>query len=97
MEQAGFNCFAYFCVKKWCRELKTFKPIYCFDVRSAWVPNCAIADILIIKINRNMLMKDTHVFVDRLVKEYNEYFPEPDSDMVLMMLVHPLMVWGGYW
>jgi hypothetical protein len=41
-------------------------------------------------------MDETKVLIDRLVQEFNKYFPTPDSDQLLMMMCHPVMVRLGF-
>ena len=95
-ETAGYNCFAYYCVCYCRKQLTTFKSLEIMDVRMSWAPNTRVEDIPKISADRDTLSIDTLEFVNRLIKEYTTYFPYPDSDMVLMMAVHPIMQWNGY-
>ena len=95
VDRVGDNCFSYYCVKQCCHELTSFSELSCCDVRQQWTANCLPSDIPQIKTRRDRLLKDTLNFIDRLVAEYNNYFPKPDSDMELMMWVHPIMQWNG--
>lgn len=45
---------------------------------------------------KNELMEETQFLIERLVNEFNKYFPHPDSDQLLMMMFHPIMVHSGF-
>jgi hypothetical protein len=43
------------------------------------------------------LQADTLTLIKRFEVEFQRYFPHPDSDQVMMMVFHPIMIWRGFW
>ena len=42
------------------------------------------------------LAEETRTFIKRLIQEFSQYFPRPDGDQVIAMMVHPFMHWNGF-
>ena len=48
------------------------------------------------KVTRKDLLPSTITFITRLLDEFLRYFPDPDTDMLIAMNLHPLMHWQGF-
>lgn len=66
------------------------------DVGSTWKPDTPLPQLPRAKLKRSMLHPTTQTFIDRLLTEFKTYFPKPDSDQLVAMKLHPLMVWAGF-
>jgi hypothetical protein len=42
------------------------------------------------------LQEDTRTLIKRFEVEFQRYFPHPDSDQLMMMVFHPIMIWRGF-
>ena len=89
------NVFLYFFVARTRAAISRIKELRVYSLDESWTPKTTIEDIPKVKINKEDLMEETKTLIDRLVREFNRYFPQPDSDQLLMMVMHPIMVWSG--
>ena len=60
-----------------------------------WTPTTDINAIPVMTIQSPQLRPETRMLINRFLKEFDHYFGEPDSDQIKMMMLHPVMVWGG--
>ncbi len=91
------NCFSYFNVAKTRDSLVmiTEMGLNVLDVSATWAPTLEPSLIPTVTKGYHQLELATQTLIGRLVKEYDTYFPFPDSDQIQMMLLHPVMVWKG--
>ena len=89
-------CFSYFKVAKTRAVIERITNLSVFDFDASWTPKTKVEDIKKKIININDCMKDTKTLIKRLLVEFNKYFPNPDSDQLLMMIFHPIMVRHGF-
>jgi hypothetical protein len=97
IDSVDANCFSYFNVAK-TRDsvLKiTQMGMNVVDVNSGWAPTIEPSAIPTVHKEYFELEIETQNLIDRFVKEYDNYFPFPDSDQIQMMLLHPVMAWKG--
>jgi hypothetical protein len=90
------NVFAYFNVARTRAGISRIRELRVFNLAESWTPKTEIQHIQKVTIKKEDLMEDTQTLIQRLVKEYDYYFPAPDSDQLLMMAFHPVMVWSGF-
>ncbi len=95
-DDVNTNVFSYYNVAMTRAAIKRIKELMVMNLDKTWKPKWTEKNIPKIKITKEELMDDTKVLINRLVKELNFYFPNPDSDQILMMVFHPIMVWGGF-
>jgi hypothetical protein len=95
-EASGYNCFSYYSVLHCRSNLKCMRQLQCYDIRRSWPPNIPLKEIAVIGFEKQHLMKETQLFIDRLDNEYQRYFPGPDEDQKVMMVFHPYIVWNGF-
>lgn len=90
VDYAGFNCWAYYCMAHCKSTLKYMNYLRVIDFLShSWSHKMLAKDIPrvnLMKVNWNV---HAAKFVERLIVEYEHYFPGPDDDMILMMYLHP--------
>ena len=90
------NIFSYFYVAKTRAIIKRIKELRVFDLDKSWSPKTKVEEIEKAQIKKEDLMEETKVLIDRLGTEFDRYFPRPDSDQLLMMMFHPIMVRLGF-
>ena len=71
-------------------------PLKCVDVSVVYPSGMQRADLPVKEIEKGKQMKETREFVERLLRNMERYFPEPDSDMLIAMNLHPLFHWGQF-
>jgi hypothetical protein len=59
------------------------------DLKKRWPPSTHIDKIPQITRDREELCANTIRFIDRIDKEFQHYFPQPDMDMRLALYFHP--------
>ncbi len=92
------NCFAYYHVAKVRHTLITAKEFKILNFQESWTPTTDISSsTILIDIKRENMLQTTQTLIARLVNEYNLYFKALDSDQIMMMILHPIMVWKGFW
>lgn len=97
VDYPGYNCWAYYCMAYCKSTLSMCNVLSIIDLSvHNWNHKTKISKIP----RRNLKKEDWSVhtieFIDRLIAEYEKYFPGPDEDMIIMMHMHPYMVWGGF-
>jgi hypothetical protein len=95
-DDVSSNVFAYFMVAKTRAAIRRIKSLKVFNLNESWTPKTPVEDIPKIAITKNDLMEETQFLITRLIIEYDRYFPHPDSDQLLMMMFHPIMVNSGF-
>ena len=65
------------------------------DTKEVYNSRVARNDLPMMEVPKHLLCEETKDFMKRLVFELNEYFPFPDGDQRLAMLLHSLMQWNG--
>ena len=90
------NCFAYFHVAQIRHYLRTKKVFSILNFDKSWSPTEDITSKkLLVPAKRDDLLDISKILIERLITEYDRYFKCPDSDLVMMMVLHPLFVWEG--
>jgi hypothetical protein len=90
------NCFSYFQVANARHLLRTNFTFNVVDLSEHWTTDTDVKKLPCVQKTKNMLLPASSQLIDRLVKEFDRYFPEPDSDQLMMMVLHPVMVWSGF-
>lgn len=90
------NCFSYFQVANARHLLRNNFTFNVVDLSEHWTTDTDVRKIPCIQKTKNMLLPSSSKLIDRLVNEFDRYFPEPDSDQLMMMVLHPVMVWSGF-
>ena len=89
------NCFSYYSVAYARYMTESVKKLYVIDFSSHYNASLAMSKIPTISLELDQLNPLTKFFKERLVKEFDFYFKEPDGDQTKMMIFHPVMVWRG--
>ena len=66
------------------------------DVQGSWNPSVFMSKIPRRPFGVKALSLESQKFVERLLKNFDHYFPVPDNDQLLAMKLHPLMVYNGF-
>jgi hypothetical protein len=74
------------------RQLASLTSFKVFDNSKTWTPQTPVSEIPTIEMKREELHADTRELLSRLEKEFNRYLPEPDSDQLMAMVLHPVHV-----
>jgi hypothetical protein len=90
------NCFSYYHVVSARYYLKSSTEFPVLDFKENWLPTTDITKIPTKMVSKENLLETTNELINRFDKEFSNYFKEPDSDQILMMVFHPLMVWFGF-
>ena len=71
-------------------------PLLAIDVSKSY--NCHISrqKLKKIPIKKSRMTHTARMVIDRLITEFDNYFPNPDSDQLLAMKLHPLMDYSGF-
>lgn len=94
-ESVDSNCFSYFSVASARFFVESKKKLKVVDITATWNPSCSVSKLPMITMELEHLLPDTRYLMERLVKEFDHYFKGPDSDQIMMMVFHPVMVWRG--
>ena len=89
------NCFSYYSVAYARFIVESARNLKVIDLSQNYNTTTAVSKIPTITLQINQLQYNTQCFIDRLVKEFNSYFRYPDSDQIIMMILHPVMAWRG--
>ena len=91
------NCFSYYNVAKTRDSLLKISEmgLTVINLSVTWPPSMDPSQIPTVQKEYLELEDSTKELISRFVKEYDHYFPFPDSDQIQMMLFHPVMVWKG--
>jgi hypothetical protein len=90
------NCLTYFFVAT-ARHAITSSAIYnVIDISQLWNPDISLNKIQTISKRKEELLPETITLINRLENEFGKYFPKPDTDQIMMMVFHPIMVWNGF-
>jgi hypothetical protein len=95
-ESADSNCFSYFQVASARYAICKQVDIKMLDMNVFWDPDTDQDKLPTTKKLRTDLTKETNELIERFDKEFQRYFPKPDSDQLIMMVFHPVMVWKGF-
>jgi hypothetical protein len=95
-DSADSNCFSYFQVATARYAICKQPIIKMLDMTTMWDPCTEISKLPMIKKERRNLSDETVELIERFDKEFMRYFPKPDSDQLIMMVFHPVMVWMGF-
>jgi hypothetical protein len=95
-DSATSNVLSYFYVAKTRAIIQRIKTLRVYDLNESWTPKTPVEDIKMIPIKFDDLMEETKLLIKRLVSEFNRYFPHPDTDQLLMMMLHPIMIRMGF-
>jgi hypothetical protein len=90
------NIFSYFYIAKTRGIIKRINQLQVFSLDKSWTPKTKVEDIDKVLIKKEDLMDETKTLMERLIVEFDKYFPQPDSDQLLMMSLHPIMVKLGF-
>jgi hypothetical protein len=91
-QEAGEIAFSWYEVAM-CRYLlksktRKFKVI---DCTHSWSPDTPFENIPTVRMGYNELTTTSQEFIDRLINEFQRYFPAPDSDQLVAMHLHPVI------
>ena len=65
------------------------------DITQTWEPTRSRDEIPCAKVERAQLHPTTRTFIQRLLIEFENYFPHPDGDQLLATNLHPIMHFSG--
>jgi hypothetical protein len=97
-EDPGWISFSWFEVVLAKAKLFSNKnPLKIFDTSVTWSPDVKIKDIPIIAVETDspLLSETAKTLISRINDEFKNYFPIPDSDQLIAINVHPVMVSMG--
>jgi hypothetical protein len=94
-ETVGSNCFSYYSVANARYFVESKKKLKVLEIFGNRYPSTEISKWPMVNMTIEQLKPDTQMLIERLVKEFDHYFKGPDSDQVMMMVFHPVMVWRG--
>jgi hypothetical protein len=95
-ESPDSNCFSYYQVANARYAICKYPTIKVLDMAGLWDPTTEMEKIPTIKVTRENLRPETQQLIARFDSEFQRYFPKPDSDQILMMVLHPVMVGMGF-
>lgn len=95
-ESADSNCFAYFHVATARYSICKQAELLIVDLSILSDPSIEVDKLPMIKTSKNQLSVETQELIQRFETEFNRYFEKPDSDQVMMMICHPVMIWSGF-
>jgi hypothetical protein len=90
------NCYSYYNVAHARYYIKTSKQFKVFNLFAQWAPTKEAWGIPTQNVLKVDLLPQSRILIDRLVKEFDHYFPKPDSDQILMMIFNPVFHWSGF-
>jgi len=61
------------------------------DTTQSWAPNTLLDNLPKVSLQYSQMSVTTRQFIDRLIVEFDRYFPRPDSDQLIAMKLHPIM------
>ena len=91
----GFIALCWFQVAFTWAQILTADDSLCIDLNKNWKPSTLANKIPQVKIKRVKMQPRSHKLLERLDKEFTNYLPVPDSDMILSILIHPVMLGVG--
>ena len=91
-QEAGEIAFSWYEVAM-CRYLlkskaRKFKVI---DCSHSWSPDISFENIPTVRLAYEQLTTTSQKFIDRLIVEFDRYFPVPDTDQLVAMHLHPVI------
>lgn len=98
MDNPGEIAFSYFNVAACRSRLQAHQrvPWEVIDTTKSWDCNAKRDDIPKIPVYKKDMTETSKKLIDRLVAEFDTYFPNPDSDQQRAMKLHPLMDFSGF-
>jgi hypothetical protein len=95
-DSVDMNCFSFFVVVQ-ARFLLTTKKVFTVPKLSEyWEPTSPMKEIPSNDLEAAQLLEDSRTLLKRFQLEFDHYFVSPDSDQILMMVFHPLMLRKGF-
>jgi hypothetical protein len=94
-ESIDSNCFSYYSVANARYFVESKRKLKVIDLGANWNPSCEVSKLPMVNMQLENLRPETQTLIERLVKEFDHYFRGPDSDQIMMMIFHPVMVWRG--
>jgi hypothetical protein len=95
-QSVNSNILSYYLVAETRARLRNARSFKVIDCGQTWGPDTRIEDLPRTRLNIGELSQSTQTLITRFETEFNNYFPEPDSDQLLMMSFHPVMVNVGF-
>jgi hypothetical protein len=95
-DSADSNCFSYFQVATTRYAICKQPIITMLDMSNMWDPCTEISKLPMMKKERRNLSDKTVGLIEQLDKGFNRYFWKPDSNQLIMMVFHLVMVWMGF-
>jgi hypothetical protein len=85
----GFIAFSWFTISFVRATIKLSPNFTMMDLKKRWPPSTNVDKIPQITRNREDLCANTITFIERIDKEFDHYFPQPDMDIRLALYFHP--------
>jgi hypothetical protein len=90
------NVFSYYYVARARTCISKLKYLDVYDLDESWTPATPTERIPLKRLRREDLLDETKELIERFDSEFEKYFPYPDTDQILMMMLHPVMLWSGF-
>jgi hypothetical protein len=90
------NVFSYYFVARARTCISKLKHLDVCDLDESWTPGTPIDKVLLKQIQKENLLDETLTLIDRFDTEFAKYFPHLDTDQIIMMMLHPAMLWSGF-
>jgi hypothetical protein len=90
------NVFSYYYVARARTCIAKFKFLDVYDLDKSWSPDTPTDRIPLKRVPRESLLEKTKVLIDCFDSKFENYLPYPDTDQILMMMLHPVMLWSGF-
>jgi cell fate (sporulation/competence/biofilm development) regulator YlbF (YheA/YmcA/DUF963 family) len=90
------NVFSYFYVARAQTCISKLKFLDVFDLEENWTPATQLHQIPIKRMQKDDLLQETKTLFERFDAEFEKYIPYPDTDQIMMMMLHPVMLWSGF-
>jgi hypothetical protein len=88
-DTVGFIAYSWFTIMFVRATIKLAPSFTMMDLKKRWPPHTQVCNIPEITRERELLSDNTLKFIERIDKEFQNYFPHPDMDMRLAIYFHP--------
>lgn len=94
-ESVDSNCLSYLQIQIARFYISCEETFSVINIQKQWKPNLDIDLIPMNTLGKHQLSSNSINLINKLKYELRHYFKQPDSDVLMMMVYHPIMVKGG--
>lgn len=94
-ESVDSNCISFYQIQSAIYSLTCKEKFNVININDTWKPNTEIEKIPTNTLSKTQLSANSIALIENFQREFSLYFKEPDSDQQMMMVFHPIMVYGG--